>query len=254
MADEQKPADIHGYVFGQLAPGKDRDLMNRALQDQDTFDALWELSDERELLQDPAVRRRALRALEPKPEDAGARAFWGWLRGSAGWFAAPAAVLAVIALAVAVNWPKPEIDTPLSIVTNPQSDFRAFFTLPLRNPSQLTASLGRSPAVFRPGDVIHATVHLARPAEIFILSKDPAGSARLVVPASPAVDASQPAGDVELAFDPAPPTEDIRVRQTRTVRILALPPGVDLRSQAIEWSRIAKVYSAVELRYDILPE
>jgi hypothetical protein len=68
--------------------------MNRALQDQDTFDVFGSCLTNANSFR---IRRQAPRSTRWNEAQDWRQSLLGWLRGSAGWFTAPAAVLAVIA-------------------------------------------------------------------------------------------------------------------------------------------------------------
>ncbi|HLK63073.1 MAG TPA: hypothetical protein VKU19_06515 [Bryobacteraceae bacterium] len=252
MPDETNPIPLAAYLFGKLTHEEQSELMRRALSDQKVFNQLWDAVDQRELLQNPAVRARLLRRLEePAP-----RSFWSQLFGPLGRTLLASAAVACVALILVQSPDRTWYGTerPLTLVTTPQSNLAEFFRLPARNPLHLPVDLHRSPAVFHPGDVIHATVILASPSAVFALRHDPNGSVHLVFPSDLAASANQPAGEVPFSFDPVSPTEDVTARESFTLRVLVLPPGIDLRNQSIEWARLGRhAYSTVEVGYEVVP-
>lgn len=254
MPDEEKPIPIHGYIFGKLTREERDELMRRALEDQDVFNELWDSAGERELLQDPAYRARLLRSLEQPLERKGLAAVWEWLAGRWPRLAMAGAACLLLAFGVfLLTRGGGEGDQMLTLVTTPKTDLSTFFRLPLRNTSPVELDLHQTPPVFRPGDLVRATLRLTAPGAAFVLQRTPSGISRIVVPAALATSADLPSGETALVFDPVPPTTDVPARQTFTLRVIVLPPGRDLRTQSIGWAGLRGAYTARELTYDVIP-
>ena len=259
MADEKDPPQVHGYLFGKLSPEEEAVLAQQALEDQDVFNALWAVHDDRELLQNPEIRVRLQRRLEDRPATPWWHTFVHWFQVPGGRLAfAGAAVLAIVLAVVYLprknnpHGPGSAIEQTLSLVTNANTDLTVLFNLPSRNPGNVGLTL--TPAgVFRPGDLVRAGVHLPEPAAVFVLRRRSGAPATLVYPAELATSADHTAGDFSFAFDPAAPTEDIQNRQSYTVRLLAAPIGTDVRTQSIDWAKLGAAYSVAEKSYDVVP-
>src|ERR1035441_2340882 len=69
MPDQNKPAPIQALVFGQLSHEENVELARRAMEEEGGFDGVWEAREQREILQDPAARKRLLRTLEQKQKE-----------------------------------------------------------------------------------------------------------------------------------------------------------------------------------------
>src|SRR5512147_3136289 len=136
MPEDRDQPQLHGYLFGRLSNAEEEELARRALADQAVFDALLEMSGDRELLQDPAFRARLLRQLETREKPSG---FWATLFRP-GWTLPALAASATVLLALAVSWfgwspwkrigPGPE--EPLTLITSERTDPAVFFQLPSR--------------------------------------------------------------------------------------------------------------------------
>jgi len=253
MPDEEDPIPIQGHIFGKLTPEETGTMMRRALEDQDTFNELWDSAAHRELLQDPAFRDRLLRSLE-QPAQRKGRSPLGWLFGSGLRWAMTGAAVALLAFAIFV-WTRRggETDQMLTLVSSPATELSSYFRLPLTNSLLVGMSLPQVPAVYRPGEVIRGRLHLRVPGAVFVLRRDSVGAYRIVFPSDLAVSAELGSGEQTLAFDPVSPTTNITSRQTFTLRVIVLPPGRDLRTQSIDWAAVRNSYSAIELTYDVIP-
>ncbi|SPE24753.1 hypothetical protein SBA3_110007 [Candidatus Sulfopaludibacter sp. SbA3] len=256
MPDEKDPPPVYGYVFGRLTQRERTELMRRALDDQEIFNALWDACDDHELLQDPEVRKELLASLaaeavsKPSPWTAARQA----LIGPFGRFALAGAAAACLAIFILHGLKKPIEQQILTLVTNPSSNMADYFKLPKHNPAGLNLDLHRTPAVFHPGDIVRATVQLKSSAAVFALRRGPAGEVRLVFPPDPATLADRNPGEIAISFDPVPPTEDVTATRHYILRVIALRPGIDLRSQSVDWAKLAPdSYSVVEVSYDVVP-
>lgn len=251
MADAKDPLPIPAYIFGELTAEEQASLMRLAMDDQDVFDQVWEAAEDRQLLQNPAIRRRLLRHLEGAQEPASWRMAWRRLIAPGGLLLATAAA---VCLALFVYYgPHPwQTEQPLTLVTGPSTDLSVFFQLPLHN-DNARLFFNEHQYQFHPGEVIHATLRLPRPAAVFALRRQTGSAPRLVFPADFATAADQPAGDLSLAFDPVSPTEDVTSRRRFALRVIILPPGTDLRTQSVEWAKFKDAYSALEIWYDVVP-
>ena len=91
----------------------------------------------------------------------------------------------VLALVILHNVRKPAGQEVLTLLTSPASNAAEFFKLAAHNPGGVTVDLHRSPAVFRPGEIVNASIRLNRPAALFGLRRGPSGNARVIFPPTP---------------------------------------------------------------------
>ncbi len=112
MADRDLEKLLGGYATGTLTDAERKALLEAALEDQALFNALSDEQAVKELLDDPASRRRVLEALEKAsaPSTAGA-AGWrapilAWLKRPANLGLAGSLATAVIAVLVVTNLPQ----------------------------------------------------------------------------------------------------------------------------------------------------
>ncbi len=112
MADRDLEKLLGGYATGTLTDAERKALLEAALEDQALFNALSDEQAVKELLDDPASRRRVLEALEKasEPSTAGA-AGWrapilAWLKRPANLGLAGSLATAVIAVLVVTNLPQ----------------------------------------------------------------------------------------------------------------------------------------------------
>jgi hypothetical protein len=254
MPDDRHPPQLHGYLFGKLTPSEEEELARRALADQEVFEALFETSEDREALQDPALRRRLIRSLEASQDPE--RWWTGILQPWPG--RRIAAVAMVVAVALAAVWlvrlpggkHPPLIEQTLSLKTGAGSPAKSFLALPLRPAAGVGLTLDH--AERRPGELLRVTVKLPAPSSVFLFLQEPDGRAALVWPGA-AARADMPAGEASITLDASRPTDDIQSRRSMTLRLLVLPPGLDVRTQSVDWSRPELAYAAVEARYDVVP-
>ncbi len=109
MADRDLEKLLGGYATGTLTDAERKALLQAALEDQALFNALSDEQAVKELLDDPASRRRVLEALQkaPAPSTAGWRApILQWLKRPVNLGLAGSLATAVIAVLVVTNLPQ----------------------------------------------------------------------------------------------------------------------------------------------------
>lgn len=258
MPDEPIPSTppVLSYILGNLTREEAEELQRRALDDQALFDEILDASEEREMLQNPAVRARLLRRLEAGESPVGWERFRQWFAMPTARYFAAAAMALTLAIALYLGL-RPggfggQTFEPLGIVTTSVTNAGEFFKLPLHDKRAATIALEAS-AVFHPGDIVRATVRLKRAGALFILRRRPDGQAQLVFPSDPQTSADRKPGEFTVPFDAVPPTADIRASEKVQIRVFLLPTGVDLRTQSIDWKKLGPDYAAVETSYTVAP-
>jgi hypothetical protein len=254
MPEPRKPAPVSAWVFGKLAKEEENDLMSRALEDPALFDELVAANEERAVLENPIYRQRLKRSLQAEARPRGWAAVWAWANRPVSRLALAGVTAGLIAVLIWRGGGKNEeiVDRPASMVTNSDTDLGAYYSVPLREKVKVRFDLNRQPAEYHPGELLHATLHLDAPADVFVLRRQPDGQTRMVFPRDLAASPNLPSGDSDIVFDPLPPTTDVTARQPVRLRVLVLPGGVDLRSGSIDWAKLGP-YTVREVTYYVAP-
>jgi hypothetical protein len=249
VPDEQKPLPLDAYLLGDLTPEQDAALARRAMEDDETLEALWDLSEASEILEDPEARRELLRRLEKGQSRTGPARWLAFLKTPLGRLALTG-LAAVAGLVIWAPWEPPITEQPLTLVSNANTQLSDYFKLPPRNSMAVKWELKKNS--FRRGERVEARLHLEKPASVFVLRREAGGQTALVFPPDALTSANRPAGDVSLAFDPAPSMQEVRAPQAMTVRVLVLPVNYDIRRQTVRWREL-RSHSAVDAHYQIRP-
>jgi hypothetical protein len=268
---------LSGYSAGILTKEERQELFRAALEDQEVYDALASEQPLRTLLEQPAVRRELLEALERR----------GWGERLTGWLASSrpmlAGVTAVFVTAVAAFFllrqsPPPSMPQPTGSPWSPGGGtawpgmfpidrrhqrrervdlLRRLFSLPLRQPFAVQLSLdrpGQTPR-YQVGQAMRITFEVERESDVLILEKRPDGAVMEIFPAGPNVLSRLPAG-VAQSVPPAslPPLPVTGPEGRRSLRLIAVPSGVDLdRLTPGQLQSLKPQLAVAEATYDVGP-
>ncbi len=183
-----------GYAAGILTPEERRALFQAALEDQELFNELAREQALKELLDDPAVRRRLLAAIESSPSR------WAWLaamlRRPAVWSAAGALAMAVLAAALMWMGPWRKAAQPVMTAMRPAV------------PDQAEPTAGRTGEIARDMGAREATEQTpgrALPDQTRAAAAPAEAEARPAAQSEPKTFALADKTTAEAAAEPAPP-------------------------------------------------